>query len=74
VSKTVEIPSTLFAKFLRAGEALSDLHEDFENYLISTNPALLRKLHKARREHLGGRTRPFDELKRELKCHPSRPL
>ena len=64
--QTVEVPAKLFKKFLRAGEALSDLHEAFEEYLITTNPRLLRRLRRSRRDELAGKTRPFEELKREL--------
>lgn len=64
--QTIQVPAKLFQKFLRAGEALSDLHDSFEDYLIATNPRLLRKLRRSRREQLAGKTRPFDELKREL--------
>ncbi len=67
--QTVGIPVRLFKKFLRANEAFGELHEAFEDYVISINPALLRKLRKARREDLAGKTRPFVDLKRQLNIH-----
>jgi len=66
VRQSVEIPVELFRKLIQTGEALDDLHNAFEDYLISINSPLLRKLRKARREHLAGKTRPFAELKREF--------
>ncbi len=71
MADTVQVPAELFQKLVRATEALGDLHEAFEDYLISTNPALLRKLRKARRQHLAGKTRPFEELKRTLNINSS---
>ncbi len=59
MAETIPIPAELFKRFIRAGEALGDLHHAFEDYLISANPALLRKLRKARREELAGKARPF---------------
>jgi hypothetical protein len=71
VSETIQVPASLFKKFLRASEALSELHEAWEDYLISTNPTLLRKLRAARREHVAGRTHPLGDLRRELNLSPS---
>ncbi len=69
--ETIQLPAGLFKKFLRAGEALGELHDAWEDYLISTNPTMLRKLRVARREHIGGKTRPLGDLKRELNVSPS---
>jgi hypothetical protein len=66
VAQTIQVPAELLKKILLAGEALDDLHDAFEDYLIATNPALIKKLRKARKEHRFGKARPFDELKREL--------
>jgi hypothetical protein len=66
MANTIEIPTQLFVKFVRATEAIGNLQEAFEDFLISQNPAILRSLRKARREHLSGNTRPFEEFKRRL--------
>lgn len=63
---TVEVPTDIFRKFARATEALDELHDAFEDFLISHNPKLLRELRRARREHLAGKTRPFAEFVAEL--------
>jgi hypothetical protein len=73
MASTVQVPSRLFGKFLRASEALDEFHEAFEDFLILRNPALLRKLRKARRQHLAGRTRPFADFERELRRTLSAP-
>jgi len=69
--ETIQVPTGLFRKFLRAGEALSELHEALEDYLISANPTLVRKLRIARRDHLSGKTRPMGDLRCELNLPPS---
>jgi hypothetical protein len=69
--ETIQVPAGLFRKFLRAGEALSELQEALEDYLISANPTLLRKLRAARREHVSGKTHPLGDLRRELNLSPS---
>lgn len=62
----VEVPTDILRKFARATEALDELHDAFEDFLISKNPQLLREIRKARREHLAGKTRPFKEFIAEL--------
>ncbi len=62
---TVEIRPQLFIRLLHASEALGDLHDAFEDYLISTNPRLLRKLRRACQEDLAGKARLFQDLKRD---------
>jgi len=66
MGNTVEIPTDIFRKFARAAEAFDDLQDALEDFLISHNPAFLRRLRKARREQLAGKTRPWEEFKREL--------
>lgn len=63
---TVEVPAELFNKFLRATEALDELHDAFEDFLILHNPGLLRRLRKARREQLSGKTRSWEQFKQDL--------
>jgi hypothetical protein len=63
---TTPLPAELVKKLKRAEKAFDDLHDAFEDYLILTNPRFLRKLRPSRRDQLAGKTRPFEELKREL--------
>jgi len=61
---------------IRLQEDKHDYAEDgepddaFEDFLILHNPALLRRLRKARQEQLSGKTRPWEEFKRELALAP----
>ncbi len=66
MANTVQIPADLFKKFLRAGQALDSFNEALEDFLISRNPKLLRELRKARSEHLSGKTRHWEEFKRQV--------
>jgi hypothetical protein len=63
---TVEIPVDLYNKWLRAGEAMDDWRDAFEDFLIVNNPSLLRRLRKARQEQLSGKARSWDEFKRDF--------
>lgn len=72
MGQTVEIPVDLYNKWLRAGEAVGEWGDAFEDFLIVNNAALLRSLRKARREHLSGRTRPWEDFKRDFRNTRSR--
>lgn len=71
MAHTVEVPTELFAKFLRASRAMEEFRDALEDFLIASNPSLLRKLLKARREDLAGKTRPFREFLREESRNPN---
>lgn len=66
MGQTVEVPTEVFNKFLRATRALDDLRDAMEDFFIANNPAMLRKLRRARREDSAGKTRPFEEFLREV--------
>lgn len=74
MGQTVEIPVDLYNKWLRAGEALDEFHNSFEDFLILHNPTLLRELRTARREHLSGKTRSWEDFKRDFKKSRKRSL
>ncbi len=57
--KTISLPKGVVVKVLKASAAFESLHDELEDYLIASQPALVRKLRQARREHLAGKTRPF---------------
>jgi hypothetical protein len=66
MSQTVEVPTEILNKFLRATRALDDFRDAMEDFFIANNPAMLRKLRRAHREDLRGKTRPFEEFLREF--------
>lgn len=67
MADTVQVPGELFRKLVDATAAYNELHDALEDFLILHNPALLRRLRKARREHLSGQTRSWEEFKRDFK-------
>jgi hypothetical protein len=46
-------------------------HHAFEDFLILHNPVLLPRLRKARQEQLSGKTRSWEEFKRDFTPAPS---
>lgn len=66
MGQTVELPTDILRKFARAAEAFGEAQDALEDFLITHNPAFLRRLLKAREEQLAGKTRPWEEFKREL--------
>lgn len=64
MSETLQIPSRLVQKWVEVSAELGELQDELEDFLISRNPQLIRKLRKARREHLAGKVRPYDDLAR----------
>ena len=57
--QTVNLPKQVVVKVLKASAAFEALHDELEDYLIASRPALVKKLRRARREHLTGKTHPF---------------
>jgi hypothetical protein len=48
----------------------SEGHDAFEDFLILHNRALLHRLRQARQEQLSGKTRSWEEFKRDLTPAP----
>ena len=59
VMQSISLPKQMVEKVLKVSLAFEDLPEELEDFLIAQQPALLRTLRRARREHLAGKTRPF---------------
>ncbi len=55
----ITLPRQVVVKVLLASNAVVAFQDELEDYLIGHQPALLKKLRQARREHLAGKTRPF---------------
>ena len=72
MAETVQVPAELVKKFVHATEAFDELQDAFEDFLIVHNPAFWRRLRKARREQLTGKTRSWEEFKRDLNRNPGR--
>ncbi len=66
MANTVQIPADLFRRFVSATEAFDELHDAFEDFLILHNPTLLRRLRRARKQQLAGKTRSWEGFKKEF--------
>ena len=62
MGETVEIPVSLLRKRAEASEAMREVEEELEDYVISQDTELLSRLERARQQHRGGIMRPFAEL------------
>lgn len=63
---TITIPKTLLEKIEDSFEEIEEVHEELETILLSKDPAFIKKMRQARREHRLGKTRLLKELKAEL--------
>lgn len=66
IIESPQIPGRLLRRLAEVCVNVEQLYGELEDFLLSRNPKLLRKLRKARREDLTGKTRPYDELARDL--------
>lgn len=57
--QTVNLPKRVVDQVIKVSVAFEALHDELEDYLIARNPALVKKLRRAHREHLAGNARPF---------------
>ena len=73
MAETVQVPAELFRRFVDATGAYDELCDALEDFLIWHNPALLRRFRKARRERLSGKTRSWEEVKKDIPRSGSRP-
>ena len=58
-TQTVTLPRRVLEQVLRVSSDFETLQGELEDYLIASQPALVNRLRRARREHLTGRVRPF---------------
>jgi hypothetical protein len=49
-------------KVSKAAQVLQEIEEEFEGFLLTSDPAFLAKMRKARAEYLAGKTKPVFRL------------
>ena len=59
MGKTVEVPVTLLKKMSKDAQVIHEVEEEFEDFLLASDPTFLAKMRKARAEHLGGKVKPL---------------
>lgn len=64
--KTIEVPESLIKKISKASHAFQELEDELEDFLLLSNPNFLAKMRRSRANHLAGKVRPIEALKKEL--------
>ena len=62
---TIALPVAIVKKMSKAVQAIEEFTDEFEDYLMVSDKHFIAKMHKARKEHLSGQTKPFSELKKK---------
>jgi len=61
--ETVSIPKNIFESMLKAYKSIEQLQVEMEDFLLAHNEEFIKKMRKARKNHLRGNVRDIDELK-----------
>ncbi len=64
--KTISVPQKLLGSMIEAQRKWEEFSDELEDFLLSLDKRFIRKMERAREEHLKGNVRDFQELKREL--------
>lgn len=64
--KTIEVPASLIKKISKATHAFHELEDELEDFLLLSDSEFIEKMRRSRRDHLSGKTRPLENLKKEL--------
>jgi hypothetical protein len=65
-TSTITLPKKLFDSLIEAQKNWERVSNELENFLLSLDKRFIRKMKKARKEHLKGKTRDLIKLKQEL--------
>ena len=64
--KTISVPQKLLGSMIEAQRKWEEFSDEFEDFLFSMDKQFIKKMGRAREEHLKGNVRDLQELKREL--------
>jgi len=65
-TNTITLPKKLFDSLIEAQKNWERVSNELEDFLLSLDKRFIRKMKKARKEHLKGKTRDLMKLKKEL--------
>jgi len=65
--KTISLPKKLFNSMIEAQRKWKEFSDELEDFLLSSDRRFIKKMEKARKEHLKGKVRSLQEFKQELK-------
>ena len=61
--QTITLPKRFVEQMIKVSVQFETLHDELEDFLIVRQPHLIKKLRRARQEHLSGKTHPFSGLR-----------
>jgi hypothetical protein len=64
--KTIPLPEKLFYSMIEAQKKLEEFTNEFEDFLFSLDKQFIKKMKKAKKEHLKGKLKDFEKFKEEL--------
>jgi len=64
--KTIEVSESLIKKISKASQAFQELEDELEDSLLLSDPEFLAKMRRSRADHIAGRVKPIEALKKEL--------
>lgn len=65
--KTVSVPQKLLNSMIEAQKKWEEFSNELEDFLLSSDKQFIKKMERARKEHLKGKIKSLRELKQELK-------
>ena len=65
-SETIEVPKRVVDSMVEAYRKWEEFRDELEDFVFSRDFAFIKKMRKARKEHMEGKTRNLAELRREL--------
>ena len=64
--KTIEVPQDVVNSMIEASEKWEEFRDGLEDFILSRDVRFIKKMRKARKENIQGKTQSLTELKREL--------
>jgi len=64
--KTIEVPKRVVDSMVEAYQKWEEFRDELEDFILSSDTGFLKKMRKAKKEDVEGKTRSITELKREL--------
>ena len=64
--KTIPVPQKLLSSMIETQKKWKEFNDEFEDFLLSLNKQFIKKMERARKEHLKGKVKDFQKLKQGL--------
>lgn len=65
--ESITMPRKLLQSMIEAQKKWEKFSDELEDFLLSLDKRFIKKMERAREEHLKGKVRDFQKLKQELK-------